>query len=109
MTGVQTCALPISMAEFNFKDYLFNKGFSFTNEGKEQFFHKEGNSNKIIIKTYDICDELVGIYPKDFQWSGFHVLCKCFRTTILKSTDELISELNEGLNLPPESSKNHVS
>ena len=35
--------------------------------------------------------------------------CKCFRTTILKSTDELISELNEGLNLPPESSKNHVS
>ena len=31
------------MAEFNFKDYLFNKGFSFTNEGKEQFFHKEGN------------------------------------------------------------------
>ena len=38
------------MAEFNFKDYLFNKGFSFTNEGKEQFFHKEGNSNKIIIK-----------------------------------------------------------
>ena len=38
------------MAEFNFKEYLFNKGFSFTNEGKEQFFHKEGNSNKIIIK-----------------------------------------------------------
>ena len=35
--------------------------------------------------------------------------CKCFRTTILKSTDELISEINEGLNLPPESSKNHVS
>ena len=38
------------MAEFNFKEYLFSKGFSFTNEGKEQFFHKEGNSNKIIIK-----------------------------------------------------------
>ena len=38
------------MEEFNFKDYLFNKGFSFTNEGKEQIFHKEGNSNKIIIK-----------------------------------------------------------
>ena len=38
------------MAEFNFKEYLFTKGFSFTNEGKEQYFHKEGNSKKIIIK-----------------------------------------------------------
>lgn len=60
-------------------------------------------------KVYDICDELKGTYPKDFQWSKWHVSCKCFRTTILKSADELISEINEGLNLPPESSKNHVS
>lgn len=59
-------------------------------------------------KVYDICDELAGTYPKDFNWSKWHVSCKCFRTTILKSTDELISELNEGLNLPPESSKNFV-
>ena len=57
----------------------------------------------------DMCDDLAGIYPKDFMWSKWHVWCKCFRTTILKSTDELISEINEGLNLPPESSKNHVS
>ena len=57
----------------------------------------------------DICDDLVGIYPKDFQWHGFHIACKCFRTTILKTPEELISEINEGLNLPPESSKNHVS
>ena len=55
------------------------------------------------------CDELAGTYPKDFNWSKWHVSCKCFRTPILKSTDELISEINEGLNLPPESSKNHVS
>ena len=60
-------------------------------------------------KVYDICDELKGTYPKDFQWSKWHVSCKCFRTTILKSQSELISEINEGLNLPPESSKNHVS
>lgn len=60
-------------------------------------------------KVYDICDELAGTYPKDFQWSKWHVSCKCYRTTILKTPEELISEINEGLNLPPESSKNHVS
>lgn len=56
----------------------------------------------------DVCDELVGIYPKDFVWHGFHVSCKCFRTTVLKSDEEFISELNQGLELPPESSKNFV-
>lgn len=55
------------------------------------------------------CDELAGTYPKDFNWSSWHSQCRCFRTTILKSQSELISEINEGLNLPPESSKNHVS
>lgn len=57
---------------------------------------------------FDLCDELVGVYPKDFVWSKFHVGCKCFRTTILKSDEEFISELNQGLELPPESSKNFV-
>ena len=38
------------MKGFDFRNFMFEKGFSFTNEGKEQFFHKEGNSNKIIIK-----------------------------------------------------------
>ena len=57
----------------------------------------------------DICDDLVGIYPKDFQWHGFHIACKCYRTTILKTPEELISEINEGLNLPPKSSRNFVA
>jgi len=29
---------------------------------------------------YDICDNLVGLYPKDFQWSGWHPQCICFAT-----------------------------
>ena len=37
------------MAEFNFKEYLFTKGFSFTNEGKKQFFHKKEAKNDIFI------------------------------------------------------------
>lgn len=57
---------------------------------------------------YDLCDELQGIYPKDFIWSKWHLRCNCFRTTILKSDEEFISELNQGLELPPESSKNFV-
>lgn len=56
----------------------------------------------------DICDQLAGTYPKDFQWSSWHTNCKCHRTTVLKSDDEFISELNQGLELPPESSKNFV-
>lgn len=62
------------------------------------------NSHKIV----DICDDLKGIYPKDFQWSSWHVSCKCVRTMILKSQSELITEINNGQNLSPEASKNYV-
>lgn len=31
---------------------------------------------------YDICDELVGDYPKDFRFTGWHVNCLCFTTSI---------------------------
>ncbi len=60
-------------------------------------------------KIYDICDELKGRYPKDFKWSKWHIGCMCHRITILKSDEEFIKELQNGENLPPESSKNFVS
>jgi hypothetical protein len=60
-------------------------------------------------RVYDICDELQGSYPKDFNWSSWHVGCKCFRTMLLKSQSELITEINNGQNLSPESSANFVS
>ena len=59
-------------------------------------------------KVYDMCDELQGSYPKDFKWSYWHVSCKCFRTMILKSESELITEINNGQNLLPEASSNFV-
>lgn len=59
-------------------------------------------------KIYDLCDELKGDYPKDFQWNQWHTNCKCFRTTILKKDEEIINELNSGQNLPPETSANYV-
>lgn len=38
---------------------------------------------------YDICDELKGKYPKDFQFTGWHPHCRCFATSILKTEEEI--------------------
>ena len=42
---------------------------------------------------YDICDELQGRYPKDFVFTGWHPLCRCYVTTILPDKDEMIKYL----------------
>lgn len=39
-------------------------------------------------RFYDICDQLAGKYPKDFIWSGWHPLCRCYRVPIMKTEDE---------------------
>ena len=37
---------------------------------------------------YDICDELMGEYPKDFQFSGWHPACLCASAPITIQGDE---------------------
>lgn len=37
---------------------------------------------------FDICDYLVGIYPANFKFTGFHIQCLCFAVPILPSRDE---------------------
>lgn len=37
----------------------------------------------------DICDYAQGIYPKDFYWDGWHIKCRCVRTYVLLTRDEL--------------------
>lgn len=37
----------------------------------------------------DVCAELAGKYPKDFEWSGWHPNCRCFITPILITEDEM--------------------
>ena len=37
----------------------------------------------------DICDAMVGAYPKGFLFMGFHPLCICYTTAILMSRNEL--------------------
>lgn len=41
---------------------------------------------------FDICDELKGKYPKDFQFTGWHPHCRCYATSILKSDEELAAD-----------------
>ena len=59
-------------------------------------------------KVYDMCDELKGKYPKFFHFHGWHVGCKCYIVSILKTDKELIKELKADETLPPESSSNYV-
>lgn len=62
---------------------------------------------------YDICDELKGIYPKDFKFVGWHPHCRCHTETVLKSEQEILDDNARILNgeepLPPEASENAVT
>jgi flavodoxin len=72
---------------------------------------------------FDICDNLSapngstatkgkGCYPKDFKFTGWHPLCRCFVQSIHKTKEELREDRRrkrEGLPpLPPEQSANYV-
>lgn len=39
----------------------------------------------------DICNELVGKYPKEFKFSGWHPHCLCYTIPILKTEEEFLS------------------
>ena len=45
---------------------------------------------------YDLCDELVGSYPKDFKFTGWHVNCLCISTSILLPRDKFKEYLRGG-------------
>lgn len=38
---------------------------------------------------HDMCDDLVGDYPKWFRWAGWHVKCRCIATSILVDREEM--------------------
>lgn len=45
---------------------------------------------------YDICDELQGVYPKNFSFWGWHPNCICFTTTILMGEEDFVKGAREG-------------
>lgn len=60
----------------------------------------------------DICDHLEGEYPKDFKFVGWHPLCRCIVTNILKTKEERREDrmriMRGEAPIPPEQSKNYV-
>lgn len=44
---------------------------------------------KYPIRYADMCDELAGVYPKDFKFVSWHPHCRCFVIAKLASRDEL--------------------
>lgn len=53
----------------------------------------------------DICDELsapidykeefkIGLYPKDFKFTGWHPLCRCHAVPVLKTQEEFLADLD---------------
>ncbi len=36
----------------------------------------------------DICDDLKGVYPKDFKFTGWHPWCRCYAVPVLPSVEE---------------------
>lgn len=37
----------------------------------------------------DICDDLKGIYPKNFKWTGWHPNCRCYMEPVLATPNEV--------------------
>lgn len=37
----------------------------------------------------DICDDLAGVYPKDFKWTGWHPNCRCYQVPALAKMKEV--------------------
>ena len=68
-----------------------------------------GKDGKTRVTLVDICDELVGRYPKEFKFVGWHPQCKCHATPVLKSLDELDEEIDANGNYKQMPSANEVT
>lgn len=54
------------------------------------------NSHSARMPKGDQCDYLQGRYPKDFKFTGWHVACLCFTTSILCTPAEMKEYLTTG-------------
>ena len=43
----------------------------------------------------DICDELKGVYPKEFKWTGWHPMCRCNATAKMSDFDAFLAKQQE--------------
>lgn len=45
---------------------------------------------------YDICDEMVGNYPKNFVFGGWHPNCYCYTVPVMLNQDQFAQYINTG-------------
>lgn len=45
--------------------------------------------------VFDICDDLKGIYPKTFKWTGWHPNCRCYMVPVLANETEMEDMVDE--------------
>jgi hypothetical protein len=43
----------------------------------------------------DICDDLKGVYPKTFKWTGWHPNCRCFQVPVLAKEEEIWGQIDK--------------
>lgn len=43
----------------------------------------------------DICDDLKGIYPKKFKWTGWHPQCRCYQVPVMAKDEEIDKMLDK--------------
>lgn len=46
---------------------------------------------------FDICDELKGVYPKEFKFTGWHPMCRCWAVPITPTQEEITDYLKKML------------
>lgn len=58
----------------------------------------------------DICDELKGVYPKEFKWTGWHPMCRCNATAKMSDFDAFLAKQQEYIDngTQPDYSENKV-
>lgn len=59
-------------------------------------------------RKIDMCDDLQGIYPKDFDFFGWHPWCRCFARPIFSWESERVTEVPENFNTWIEDNKERI-
>lgn len=59
-------------------------------------------------RKIDMCDDLQGIYPKDFDFFGWHPWCRCFARPIFSWESEKVTEMPENFNTWIEDNKERI-
>lgn len=54
------------------------------------------DSHEALMPQGDMCDDLKGLYPKTFIFSGWHPNCLCFTEAVLTEKKDFIQYLNTG-------------